>query len=611
MKRRKQRIGICSVLLFFLIWSAVAPWAVMASDHGDSGSSDSSSSTSTAGGGTVDDSGVKSIESLGSSFQELSEGTLTGHDLEKSVYNDLGYVILAMRNVRSAAQSERVFQALGSILTQVDGLLQRMENTDSVIKRLGDITDLARGMVTGIEDKEKNASLTAGYLEKIAPIIRRVDTGTRSATVLKNRVFGLAEESAKKIGEFTFEKRDSVIAGDQVTVTYRNSDLASKISGVKTTFSTLDSALSKAIGTDGARKLQLAAVFRSQRPAGVQTIEGKLDKEVINTLKTNGIGSVGIWLGDASLQLDTDLLRDHRDELILTAVYSEGPVSGLPAGASPLAGGFSVDVALTTGAADSLVLDRPSVLTFDLSSLDLTAMTSADLKKLVFYRFDAESSQWMPVGGTYDSVTKRVAVNRGHLSKYTVLKTERSFSDVQNSWAKDDINELLGKGIITSGDSSFNPGGSLTREEFAQWIANAYGLDAKGVTMPFSDVPTSHPYYSKLAAVYSQGLMNGRTDKRFDPKGTITRQEMATLIASALKKYNSATADARQVAKLNGFQDNSVIASWSRDNVALVNELGLMQGDQRGFRPTDTITREEAAKVLKQLYSPGRMPSAS
>lgn len=73
---------------------------------------------------------------------------------------------------------------------------------------------------------------------------------------------------------------------------------------------------------------------------------------------------------------------------------------------------------------------------------------------------------------------------------------------MQNTWAKDDINELLNKGVVKE-TAAFAPKGELTREDFARWVAKAYGLEAGNKALPFKDV-SNHPYYNELAAACSR-----------------------------------------------------------------------------------------------------------
>ena len=63
------------------------------------------------------------------------------------------------------------------------------------------------------------------------------------------------------------------------------------------------------------------------------------------------------------------------------------------------------------------------------------------------------------------------------LIKFMNLKKKNAFTDIENHWAKDTINFLAEKGIITGrGDGTFDPDGTITRAEVAVMIARVMNL---------------------------------------------------------------------------------------------------------------------------------------
>lgn len=50
------------------------------------------------------------------------------------------------------------------------------------------------------------------------------------------------------------------------------------------------------------------------------------------------------------------------------------------------------------------------------------------------------------------------------------------------------------------------------------------------------------------------------------------------------------------------YKDGDQVANWAKEAVAECNKLGLMSGDGINFRPKDTLTREEAAQLIYNLY---------
>ncbi len=78
---------------------------------------------------------------------------------------------------------------------------------------------------------------------------------------------------------------------------------------------------------------------------------------------------------------------------------------------------------------------------------------------------------------------------------------------------------------------------------------------------------------------------------------------MSTIVSNALTKYDENTVSGQLVTNVDKYQDSAEIADWAKNTVALVDELGIMRGDDVTFRPKDNVTREEAASIVKRIYN--------
>lgn len=110
-----------------------------------------------------------------------------------------------------------------------------------------------------------------------------------------------------------------------------------------------------------------------------------------------------------------------------------------------------------------------------------------------------------------------------------------TFSDIKNHANKAAIEELASRGIINGmSKDTFAPNKTMTRAEFAAIVTRALGLAAKD-TKAFTDVPSSKWYAGYIGAANSSGIVNGVGGGKFNPDGTITRQEAAAMVARAAK----------------------------------------------------------------------------
>jgi len=114
----------------------------------------------------------------------------------------------------------------------------------------------------------------------------------------------------------------------------------------------------------------------------------------------------------------------------------------------------------------------------------------------------------------------------------------KSFSDLTPANVHyDNVMNLVERGVITGyPDGTFKPNQSISRAHAAKIIAKALGLDTKNVKNPnFKDIPTNYAYYGEIAALANAGIINGYPDGTFKPNATLTRGQMAKIIARAFE----------------------------------------------------------------------------
>ncbi|NLD45665.1 MAG: hypothetical protein GX660_00505, partial [Clostridiaceae bacterium] len=173
------------------------------------------------------------------------------------------------------------------------------------------------------------------------------------------------------------------------------------------------------------------------------------------------------------------------------------------------------------------------------------------------------------------------------------------YSDISNHWAKDFINDLLSKNIISGyQDGTIKPDQNITRAELTVIVAKAMGLKPAENPVPdFQDkdsIPTWAVGYIALAK--EKGIVLGYEDKTFRPDKNCTRQEAVTIIMNAFKLGESS--------KEVDFIDAKDISGWAYKSVAKATESKIIDGyPDNTFRPGKTISRAEAFTVLSKCLS--------
>lgn len=174
-----------------------------------------------------------------------------------------------------------------------------------------------------------------------------------------------------------------------------------------------------------------------------------------------------------------------------------------------------------------------------------------------------------------------------------------SFSDIDSSYAKDAITQLVQQGIINGvGSGKFNPTDKIERQDFAVILAKALQLDTANppAKASFTDIPTDHYAYAYVEAAVKAGLIKGIGNGAFGASSNLTRQDMAVMFVRALG------VDATGKGKELQFSDAAAISDYAKDAVAAAVELGLIQGNADGsFNPKESAERQAVAAVASRF----------
>ncbi|WP_018393453.1 S-layer homology domain-containing protein [Bacillus sp. 37MA] len=108
------------------------------------------------------------------------------------------------------------------------------------------------------------------------------------------------------------------------------------------------------------------------------------------------------------------------------------------------------------------------------------------------------------------------------------------FRDVaSNHWAINQIEFLSSKGVISGfSDGTFKPETNVTRGQAAIMLVRALDLSLSNRSNPgFKDVSTKHSAYKYIAAIVDAGIYP--KGAKYEPDKTLTREEMARMLVNA------------------------------------------------------------------------------
>ena len=151
------------------------------------------------------------------------------------------------------------------------------------------------------------------------------------------------------------------------------------------------------------------------------------------------------------------------------------------------------------------------------------------------------------IGGYQDGTFKpNHPVTRAELAKMvaqvlglTDTKGAKTYDDVKTAnWYAEDVAKISALGLMNDSGTKFRPNDHATREEAAYLIASAYQLTASSQEVDFKDLNQVSPWAKeKVIALRQNKLIGGKENNRFDPKGKLTRAEVAAMLDNSAPNY--------------------------------------------------------------------------
>ncbi|SET60692.1 S-layer homology domain-containing protein [Paenibacillus sp. NFR01] len=172
-------------------------------------------------------------------------------------------------------------------------------------------------------------------------------------------------------------------------------------------------------------------------------------------------------------------------------------------------------------------------------------------------------------------------------------------SGTLDSFALEILNSSVHQKYISGyPDGTFKPENSITRAEMAAILARLLGAaPAKGAGKPYPDVNATHWAAAGIQRMKDTGIMKGYPDGRFYPEKKISRGEMAAVIQAFTGKTAGSNVPVT-------YSDTA--GHWAKYAIEELKNEGIMIGSTDGlFHPYDNLTRAEAVAALNKVLHRG------
>ncbi len=243
--------------------------------------------------------------------------------------------------------------------------------------------------------------------------------------------------------------------------------------------------------------------------------------------------------------------------------------------------------------------NRPVTITLPISA----ELTEEQMASLVVYIEHSDTTTEVKQGRMveFEPGVKGFQFEVDHFSTFSLLYA----SEVQEEEGQMEVKRLAPY-IQGYPDGTFKPNALVTRAQMATMLARFLtNGDMPTTTNSSFEDTINHPSKDAIEVVKQAGLFNGQTETTFNPNGTITRAQMAKVVAHWIETV-CAQDPSKTICQASGkgksFTDVSP-THWAARAIEQVSTWGIMTGNsETTFHPNGSLTRAQAVKVLNQLF---------
>ncbi|MBQ9931777.1 MAG: S-layer homology domain-containing protein [Firmicutes bacterium] len=195
------------------------------------------------------------------------------------------------------------------------------------------------------------------------------------------------------------------------------------------------------------------------------------------------------------------------------------------------------------------------------------------------------------------------------IAEMPVTAEGKTFADIAGHPDQAPIEAMAERGIINGMNAtSFAPDNTMTRAQFAAIVVRSLGLSPQAVDN-FVDISDNSWYAGYVGTAYTYGIVKGTSDTTFNPEGTISRQEAAVMVARAaglcgMDTKLSETAIRNMLAQ---FADYRTCSSWATESLAFCYSEDILSQADLEIQPKTPIKRCEIARMLYNMMNAGEL----
>ena len=166
------------------------------------------------------------------------------------------------------------------------------------------------------------------------------------------------------------------------------------------------------------------------------------------------------------------------------------------------------------------------------------------------------------------------------------------YSDIKESFAKDEIEKWSKNGVIQGYEGKFRPDDYITRGELSVILNRILQYENSNLNIDkYIDIKQGF-YKNDILSLNEQGIIMG-FNSMLRPNDKVTRQEVFAILVRAFKISG-------KIDNIS-FRDEKDIANWAKSYVDIISSNGFINGYQGKINPKNNIKRAELVKILDNM----------
>ncbi len=316
---------------------------------------------------------------------------------------------------------------------------------------------------------------------------------------------------------------------------------------------------------------------------------------------------IGALLENKNFRSEKDLVKAFHENVMLYAIKNHaqngnGHVEKLLTAENAAACGMNIPTYLALGSDSMRSKAADIIMSKSFAGIsELQAVVEAAAKKAKTPSTNGGGSTGGSYGSSKSDSSTIVIGNENITADDMKGESKEVFADLENvSWAKEAIYYLYEKNIVSGvAEDRFAPQSNVTREQFAVMLIRAFSIETTQDGGTFEDVVPGSYYEKYVNTAKKLGIVNGISESMFGVGKKLSRQDMTVMIKNAADYSKRALAEKNEMIE---FSDTEQIAEYARTSVTALVKAGVInEFSDNTFRPSDSCTRAQAAKMIYEL----------